>query len=46
MLIIIYILDCVRTENLEQLINTKYEQYLGDPLRDHGKMGVGLLIFV
>jgi hypothetical protein len=43
MLIIIYNLDYARKKSIEQLINTKYEQYLGDPLRDHGKMGVGLL---
>jgi hypothetical protein len=42
MSIIIYIRDYVRKERLEKLINNKYEQYMGDPLRDHGKMGVGL----
>jgi hypothetical protein len=42
MLIIIYILDYVRKESLEKIINKLYEKYMGDPLRDHGKMGVGL----
>jgi hypothetical protein len=43
MLIIIYILDYVRKESLEQIINKQNEKYMGEPLRDHGKMGVGLL---
>jgi hypothetical protein len=43
MLIIIYVLDHVRKESLDKLINKQYEKYMGDPLRDHGKMGVGLL---
>jgi hypothetical protein len=43
MLIIIYILDYVRNESIEKLINKQYEKYMGDPLRDHGNMGVGLL---
>jgi hypothetical protein len=43
MLIIIYILDYVRKEGLDKLFNKQYEIYMGDPLRDHGKMGVGLL---
>jgi hypothetical protein len=33
-------------KSLEKCINKQYEKYMGDPLRDHGKMGVGLLTFV
>jgi hypothetical protein len=36
-------LDYVRKESQDKLINKQSEQYMGDPLRDHGKMGVGLL---
>jgi hypothetical protein len=43
MLIIIYISDYVRKESLKQIINKQNDKYMGDPLRDHGKMGVGLL---
>jgi hypothetical protein len=43
MFIIKYILDYVRKESLDKIINKQYEKYMGDPLRDHGKMGVGLL---
>jgi hypothetical protein len=45
-LIIIYSLDYVGNESIDTLIHNKYEQYLGGPLRDHGKMGIGLLTFL